>query len=159
MLSIEATDRYVTAATLGKFENVYELTGDLHGMFGWPERVDAVERAYRALPPEARERTVIWAAGYGTAGAIDHLGRARGLPPAASLANSYWMWGLPEGPIDVVLAAGFDRATLDRVFEEVEVLEQVRLEHVDPDDREFTVAACRKPRRSLREIWGLNRPW
>ncbi len=159
LLSIDTTDRYVTAVTFGAFENVYELTGDLHGMFGWPERVAAVERAYRSLPAETRERTVIWASGYGTAGAIDHLGRAGGLPFATSLANSYWMWGLPHHPIDTLLAAGFDRATLERVCGEVEILEQVELEHVDPDDREFIVAACRKPRRPLAEIWARNRPW
>jgi hypothetical protein len=159
VLSIETTDRYVTAATLGAFQNIYELTGDLHAMFGWPERVAAVERAYRALPAETRERTVIWAAGYGTAGAIDHLGRERGLPFATSLANSYWMWGLPKHPFETVLLAGFGRASLERICEEFEILERVDLEHVAPDEREFIVAACRKPRRPLPEIWALNRPW
>lgn len=159
VLSIERTDRYVAAATFGAFENIHELTGDLHAMYGWPERVAAVERAYRSLPPETRERTVIWAAGYGTAGAIDHLGRERGLPYAVSLANSYWLWGLPEHPIDTVLLAGFGRATIERVCEEAEILERVELEHVAPGDREFLVAACRKPLRPLPEIWALNRPW
>jgi hypothetical protein len=158
-LSIEATDRYITAVTFGAFENVYELTGDLHGMFGWPERVAAVARAYRALPPPVRETVVIWAAGYGTAGAIDHLGRAHGLPRATSLANSYWLWGPPKHASDTVLTAGFDAETLARIFEEVEILERVELEHVDPGNRQFIVAACRKPRRSLAEIWARNRPW
>jgi len=159
ILSIETTDRYVTTATLGAFENVYELTGDLHGMFGWPERVHAVERAYRALSPNARDGVVIWAEGYGTAGAIDHLGPALGLPKAVSLANSYWMWGLPERPIDTVLAAGFSQETLERVFAEVEIVERVELAQVDPDNREFLVAACSAPRRPLPEIWARNRPY
>lgn len=159
MLSIEATDRFVDAVTFGAFGNIYELTGDLHGMFGWPERVRAVERAYRALPLGERERTMIWGSDYGTAGAIDLFGRSRGLPPAASLANSYWTWGLPDGPIDTVLTAGFSRGTLDRVFDEVEILEEIEIEHVGPDDRDFVVAACRKPKRPMAEIWSMNRPW
>jgi 4-amino-4-deoxy-L-arabinose transferase-like glycosyltransferase len=33
-LSIQNTDRYMAAATFGAMGNIYELTGDLHGMFG-----------------------------------------------------------------------------------------------------------------------------
>lgn len=159
MLSMEATDRYVRGVTLGAFENVHELTGDLHAMFGWRERVAAVGRAYHGLPEAEREHLAIWAAGYGTAGAIDHLGRPLGLPRASSLSLSYWLWGLPQGRIDTVLTAGFSPATLERIFDEIEIVERVELEHVGPDDREFVVAACRRPKRPLEKIWERNRPW
>jgi hypothetical protein len=159
MLSMEATDGYVRAVTFGAFENVHELTGDLHAMFGWRERVAAVARAYHRLPEAEREHLAIWAAGYGTAGAIDHLGPPLGLPRASSLSLSYWRWGLPQGRIDTVLAAGFSQATLERIFDEIEILERVELEHVSPYDREFLVAACRRPKRPLDEIWKRNRPW
>ena len=81
-LSIGNTDRYVNTVTFGAFGNIYELTGDLHGMFGWPERVAAVAELWDDFTPDERERTMLLAGGYGTAGAIDLFGAERGLPSA-----------------------------------------------------------------------------
>ncbi|HXV78096.1 MAG TPA: glycosyltransferase family 39 protein [Candidatus Polarisedimenticolaceae bacterium] len=158
-LSIRETDRFARTITFGAMDNVYELTGDLHGMFGWPERVEAVAEVWRAVPPAERPRTVLFAAGYGNAGAVDFLGDAHGLPDAVSLAENYWMWGLPEGPIDTVIALGFSAETLDRVFETVEVVREVDLDDVNPDSTPFRIAICREPKLPLAELWARNRPW
>jgi hypothetical protein len=159
VLSIDATDRFARTVTFGAFDNIYEITGDLHGMFGWPERVEAVRQAFETLPPDERGRTVIFAAGYGTAGAIDLLGRRHGLPGATSLAETYWLWGLPDGPIDTVLGAGYSEETLRRIFDEVEVVQRVRIEHASPEQAEFVVTLCRKAKTDLRALWAKNRPW
>ena len=74
-LSIQNTDRFVDTVTFGAFGNIYELTGDLHGMFGWPERIDAVVDVWARIPADERARTVLLASNYGNAGAIDFLGR------------------------------------------------------------------------------------
>ncbi|MGC9366025.1 MAG: glycosyltransferase family 39 protein [bacterium] len=42
LLPISTLDKYVWIVTANKFENIYEVTGDLRGMFGWEERVYAV---------------------------------------------------------------------------------------------------------------------
>jgi 4-amino-4-deoxy-L-arabinose transferase-like glycosyltransferase len=158
-LSIQNTDRFVERVTFGTMGNVYELTGDLHGMFGWPERVETVAEVWAQVPPAGRPRTLLFAAGYGNAGAIDLLGRRHGLPRAVSLHNSYWMWGLPEGPIDTVIAVGFPAETLERIWKEVQVVRSVELQNVDPSDTPFHVAICRKPRIPLNDLWARNRPW
>jgi len=159
VLPIDATDRYARAVTFGAFENIYEITGDLHGMFGWPERVEAVGQAFHELPEVERGRVVIFVAGYGTAGAIDLFGARLGLPQATSLAQTYWLWGLPDRPIDTVLAAGWSVETLERIFAEVEVVRRIRIEHADPGEAEFLVAVCRAPKSDLHALWGKNRPW
>ena len=108
MLSVDKTEKYVQAVTLGALKNIYELTADLRGMFGWQERVDAVAEVYGRLTPEEQKRTIIFAADYGNAGAIDSPGRGRGLPRAFSLSMTYWMWGPPKEPFDTVIGIGFD---------------------------------------------------
>jgi hypothetical protein len=65
---------YLTAMTFGAFRNVYELTGDLHGMFGWKERVAIIADVYNRLPAEEKKRTVILAGWYGPAAAVDYFG-------------------------------------------------------------------------------------
>ena len=158
-LSINALERYVTTVTFGAFENVYELTGDLRGMFGWPERVQAVAEVYDRLPPEERERAVILASSYGKAGAIDYFGGAHGLPKATSVHMTYHLWGLPEGPIETLIAVGIPPDQLEKLYEEVTVEARLELENVNPWDREFEVAVCRRPKVDLHEIWAKNRRW
>jgi hypothetical protein len=158
-LSIDEIDRYMDAATFGAFENIYELTGDLHGMFGWPERVAAVSEVYRSLPPEEREQTMILAAGYGNAGAVDHLGKSAGLPRAVSFAQTYWMWGYPDGPIETVIGVGYGADFLSQIWEEVEVVKSVELENVNPWQTPFEVTLCRKPKISMEDVWPQVRPW
>jgi 4-amino-4-deoxy-L-arabinose transferase-like glycosyltransferase len=158
-MPIDATDRYVDVVTLGAFENIHELTGDLHAMFGWRERVEVVADVWHGLPESVKDGAVLWAAGYGNAGAIDHLGVAHGLPAAVSLALTYQLWGLPDRPIDTVISVGYSIETLERIFDEVEELARVELEDVNPWDREFVVALCRGPKAPLPDIWARNRPW
>jgi hypothetical protein len=154
-----ATDRFVNAVTFGAMGNVYELTGDLHGMFGWPERVAAVADVWERLPADERPHTVIFAVNYGVAGAVDFLGRRYGLPHATSLSETYWLWGLPKERIDTVLALGFSRKTLERIFDEVDMVRDVELVNVNPRSSPFHIAICRKPKEPLRDLWAGNRPW
>jgi hypothetical protein len=159
VLSIERTDRYMARVTFGAFENIHELTGDLHAMFGWEERVEAVARVYHALPEAERRQAVIFGPGYGNAGAVDLFGPALGLPGATSLSQTYYLWGLPDHPIETVIGMGWSRETMERIFEEVEVVAEVELENVDPGERQFLVTLGRKPIEPLHEIWRDNRPW
>jgi hypothetical protein len=159
LLSIQHTDRFMDRVTFGAMGNIYELTGDLHGMFGWPERVETVAEVWAQVPAADRPRTLLFAAGYGNAGAIDLLGRNYGLPRAVSLDNTYWMWGLPEGPFDTVIAVDFNTESLKRIWEEVEVVRSVELQNVNPSSNPFQVAICRKPRIPLKDLWARNRPW
>jgi len=158
-LSIDATDRYVDTVTFGAFDNIYELTGDLHGMFGWPERVEAVAEVYDSLSPEEKERTMLFAAGYGNAGVVDYFGRQRGLPQAVSFDQSYWLWGYPDSPVETVIGVGFSLEFLEQIYEEVEVAASVELENVNPHQTPFVVTLCRRPKITMDEIWPQVRPW
>jgi hypothetical protein len=158
-LSIDTTDRYMDTLTLGAFGNIYELTGDLHGMFGWPERVAAVREVYESLPAAERGRTMLLAAGYGNAGAVDHLGRRMGLPRAVSFAQSYWLWGYPEGPIDTVIGIGHEVDFLTQIWSEVEVVRSIGLYGVNPWDTPFEVTICRRPKIPMEQVWPQVRPW
>jgi len=159
MLSIDKTEGLVRIITFGALKNIYELTGDLRGMFGWKERVDAVAEVHSSLTPDEQKRTIIFASGYGNAGAVDLLGKARGLPRARSLAMTYWIWGLPKGPFDTVIGVGFPPEAAERIFNQVRVAAKVELKNVNPWETPFYVTVCRDPKVSLEEIWRKNRPW
>jgi 4-amino-4-deoxy-L-arabinose transferase-like glycosyltransferase len=159
MLSIERTESFVRTITFGKLQNIYELTGDLRGMFGWQERVDAVAEVYQSLTPEERKRTIIFAAGYENAGAVDLFGKALGLPRAYSLSMTYWMWGPPKEPFDTVICVGFSPETAGKIFNQVRVAAKLDLKNVNPWDTPFYVAVCRDPKVPFEKLWSMNRPW
>jgi hypothetical protein len=153
VLSIDATERYVRAITFGAFENVYELTADLRGMFAWEQRVEIAAEVYHRLPPAERERTVVIGSWYGTAAALDFFGRELGLPPAVSTHMTYHLWGLPDHPIDTAVAVDVEREHLEEFFEEVTVAAQAELANVNPWERHFTVSICRRPKVDIRQAW------
>ncbi len=59
---------------------------------GWHDYVQQVEAAWQRIPPGERAATAIKVENYGEAAALDLYGR--GLPPALSGHNQYYLWGL-----------------------------------------------------------------
>jgi hypothetical protein len=158
-MDIDTTESYIHAITFNQFKNIYELTSDLRGMFGWEKRVETVADVYNSLSAQEKKQAIIWAFGYGNAGAIDYFGEKMDLPGAVSLSLSYWLWGVPEGRGDIVIGVGIEKENIEHVFEQVEVAARVELEHVNPWQTPFPVLICRNPRKPLTEIWKKNRPW
>ncbi|MBM4159948.1 MAG: glycosyltransferase family 39 protein [Ignavibacteria bacterium] len=159
LLSVNSTEKFAHGITFGAFENIYEVTGDLRGMFGWRERVEAVAQVYNQLPVGEKEQAVIWGAGYGNVGAIKYFGKPYGLPDAVSANLSCWLWWTPPDSVGTVIAAGWGRRSVDRVFRYAELAAEIPLESVNPGDSPFRVWICREPRESLRDLWKRNRPW
>ncbi|MCK4890990.1 MAG: glycosyltransferase family 39 protein [Candidatus Aminicenantes bacterium] len=159
VLNIDKTEKFVNIITFGAFENIYELTSDLRGMFGWKEMVKGVGEVYNSLPEEEKEKTIILAAGYGNAGAIDHFGKRYGLPKACSLSMTYWLWGFPDKAINKVIGAGFKPETMKKLFNNVEIVAEIELKNANPWQTPFPVTICSGPKPSLANIWERNRPW
>jgi uncharacterized membrane protein len=158
-MDIDTTENYIHTITFGAFKNIYELTADLRSMFGWEKRVKAVADVYHGLSPEEQKQAVIWAFGYGNAGAIDYLGKEYGLPDSVSLTLSYWLWGVPKDKGNIVICMGIKKKNIEHIFDEVEVAAEVELKHVNPWQSPFPVLICRSPKTPLPEIWKKNRPW
>jgi hypothetical protein len=158
-LDIDTTENYIHIVTFGAFKNIHEITGDLRSMFGWEKMVQTVANVFYTLSPEEQDKTVIWAFGRGNAAAVDYFGKEYGLPNAVSLALSYWLWGVPEGKGDIVIAIGIQKKDIEHIFDKVEVAAEVELEHANPWQTPFPVLICRSPVKPLPEIWKKNRPW
>ncbi len=152
-LSLDTTERYIRTLTRGALDRAYEVTGDLHGQFGWPQRVETVAQVYRALSPEERDAAVIFTDSYGTAAAIDYFGSDYGLPPAFSTDMTYALWGPPDGGSDTLVAVNVERQKLEEFCSEIRLAAQIELADVNPWERRFTVFVCRRPTIDLRELW------
>ncbi len=79
-----------------------DATGELGETVGWPELVDQVSAILESIPADQRDQVAIFTGSYGEAGAVDVLGAERGLPPASSGHNTYWLWGPPPEHSSVI---------------------------------------------------------
>ncbi|MBI1318096.1 MAG: hypothetical protein GC168_03980 [Candidatus Hydrogenedens sp.] len=153
MLSLPATEKYVSAVTFDALGNVQEITGDLRNMYGWPELVEEVARVYDSLPPEEQEHTVIVTSGYGSAGAIDLWGSQYGLPGACSVEMSYHLWGLPDKEITTVITVGFGADSLNQAFVDGQVVAEFKFPISDKGGRYYPIGVCHQPRIPFDELW------
>jgi len=131
-------------------DSLPQLFGD---MFGWPEQVQAVFRAFHSLSAEEQSRAALLAYNYGEAGAIDYLGKPYGLPKAISGHNQYGYWGPRGATGEVVIAIGFAKSRLDQSFADVQPFEAVRPAYALPEESGLTIYICRRPRQDLAASW------
>ncbi len=153
VMHVNTTDKYVQVATMGLMENSYELTGDLHAMFGWKERAELVAAVYETLSPEEQAGAVILCPSYSVAGAMDLYREELGLPPAVSPHLSYHRWGLPDKEITVVIGYRFSPESLEQYLGDVRVAATFEHPLVNPWQSNVVITVCRDPKVSLHELW------
>ena len=120
-------------------------------MFGWPEMTAQVAQVYNQLSPEEKADCVIGASNYGLAGALDFFGKQYGLPNVISSHNNYWLWGPGDKPGKVLLVIGGSRKGYEDMYEDVQRV--ATFEHPYARESGDAIYLCRKPKRTLQEIW------
>ena len=135
---------------------VWMASAGMHDLFreqiGWAELVETVAGVYDSLPPEERSTAGILAGNYGEAGAIGLYGPDRGLPRPISGINSYWLRGPGDVPANTAVVVGFQRDSLEHLFERCELMAPVSNPYDVPNEESEAyegVFLCR----------GLLTPW
>ena len=158
VLPVESFLAYQRAIGLGEPQMERNPRGALPQVFadmhGWSGLVDTVAHVYAQLPSAQRARAVVLVNNYGEAGAIDFLGKPRGLPRAISGHNNYWLWG--PGDLrrdDTVIAVGPSRQELLDAFDEVERVDTVRCQYCMPYEDDLPVHVARGMKAPVAELW------
>jgi hypothetical protein len=133
---------------------VAEFSQHLADRFGWKELTDAVHEVWAALPGAERTSCLLIARNYGEAGALLYFGRERGLPPATSGHNSFFLWGPGTDRADVVITVGFEPDELSDTFEEVRLAARSTAAWSMPFERDVPIVVARGWKRPLAEVWG-----
>jgi hypothetical protein len=120
--------------------------------FGWPQLARTVEGAYSALPSGDRAKAAIFASNYGDAAAIDFYGR--GLPPALSGNNQYYLWGPRSYDGSVVLAVNVDVAQWSRICDSARIVATFGTSpYAMPYEQDRPIVLCRGMHPSLPQLW------
>jgi hypothetical protein len=149
----------ITAATQTNWGSQLPLPQDYADMLGWREKADAVAMVVASLTPEERERTVLFAANYGQAGALDLYGRRLGLPPVVSLAGSFYLFGPGDRPGDVIVFLGFEADDLSELHC-ASLTSPARVTNpwgVD-EEQDVPIVVCRRPHDTVQDVWKRHGP-
>jgi hypothetical protein len=130
------------------------LNYDAGETIGWPAYVRQIAAVYRSLPAARRSTAIVVGSNYGEAGAVDHFGRACGLPAAYGVQNGYWYWGPPAAPATAAVAVGFGRQTLAPVCGTLRLAAHLN-NHlgINDDEQGAPVWVCSALRGSWTAIW------
>ena len=152
------TERYIRAigATEAMKDNQghpLHLPQDYADMLGWPERVQALAAAYRALPAAERAQAVIIANNWGEAGAVEFYGPRYGLPPVVCAQGTFYNFGPGERAGAVAITIGEGREGLRRFYDSLEVAGRIVNPLTVREEQDLTIYVARKPKTTLQEIW------
>jgi 4-amino-4-deoxy-L-arabinose transferase-like glycosyltransferase len=149
----------VGAVTQTNWGAQLSLPQDYADMLGWREKVDAVAMVVASLPPEERERAVLYGDNYGQAGALDLYGRRQGLPPVVSLAGSFYLFGPGDRPGEVLVLLGVEPEDLqDLQCRSLVMPARVTNPWGVPEERDVPIVVCRGPNTTVQEIWRREGP-
>jgi hypothetical protein len=128
--------------------------------FDWEAMTDSVARMYWALPEKERDQAGVFAQNYGEAGAIDVFGRKRGLPPAMSGHQNYFLWGTHGWRGDVLIVMDDQPGSLSQLCNSLEDAGQVQSHPLAvPWEQNQRLYVCRGLKQPLAEAWPAVKHW
>lgn len=114
---------------------------------GWPELTSDVAYAWRSLPADERQDTVVVAGNYGVAGALERFGPSRGLDAPVISGHLTWAyWPLPaEARGDRrALAVGFGSRRAPRWCDQPTQVGRIRgVADIETEEQGMTIWSCR----------------
>jgi hypothetical protein len=136
------------AATMVHWHFV-DARSDYKDELGWSSIVDGVARAVAVRPAAA-----VIAANYGEAGALDVLGKGKGLPPTVSGHMSYRYWRPKQLASRNVVVVGYDKASLRSLCTRYRVVTRVQIPYgVNNDEAGEPIVTCTLPSGGLDAVW------
>ena len=121
-------------------------------MFGWEEMTAKVGKVYQSLTPAEQSQTAIYAQNYGEAAAIDFFGPRYGLPKAVSGHMAYYIWGLPDHPVKILIAINGDEQGYRRAFGNVQSVATFGTKYSMPHEH-GPIYLCKDPKVDLKPLW------
>ncbi len=118
----------------------------------WPFFVEQIAAAWDRLTPAEREHAAVLTGNYGEAGAIELLGRSRGMK-AISGHNNYWLWG-PDGATgDVLIVLSRDPSAWARRFDTLEQVGETSCGDCMPYENHLPILIGRRLHPPLPDLW------
>lgn len=144
------------------FQAAARVNGDLPEEIGWQDLVGRIAQIHDSLPPHERATAGILTGNYGEAGAIDLYGPSRGLPPALSRVNSFWLRGYSFAPPQTLIVVGLSPKFVQAHFAACEskgtISNRYGVANEETESDRY-LWVCRGLREPWPEFWKKIRAW
>ncbi len=133
-----------------------DINGEVNEMIGWQDLTVQVAGIYQSIPENEKPHTVILAANYGEAGALEMYGGKYGLPTVISGSNSMWARGYGEVEPQTVIVVGFEKDYAGKYFKECDLVDNVKNQYgVKNEETTYHTGLyiCRQPRYPWKDMW------
>jgi hypothetical protein len=128
------------------------------GLFFHAEAVlEPVRRVFAGLTPDEQARVEILTGSFGETGAVNVLGRRRGLPASIGRHNQYGLWGPGDASGELMIVVHANEAELLEWFESCERRAEIDCPYCMEMMDAQAVYLCRHARKPLRELWPAMR--
>ncbi len=94
----------------------HPLPQDFSDMLGWEEMAQKAGKAYNALTPEEKSKTLVFCDNYGQAGALNYYRKKYGLPVTYSDNASFLYWMPDSDQYDNILLVTDDEKEMEHPF-------------------------------------------
>lgn len=148
------------AGTSTNYGTTLTLPQDYADMLGWRDQVEAMARAFHALPAAGRSAVATSGGNYGQVGAVAMYGPARGLPYPISTRSDFWAWGTrgyTGDPALVAVSAG-DEAGYAEIWGRVEERGAVTNPWRVEEERDVRILLLQDIRVPLEQLWRERGP-
>jgi hypothetical protein len=124
------------------------------GLFFHAEAVlQPITAVYQSLTAEERSRVEILTPSFGETGAVNVIGRTRGLPRSIGRHNQYGLWGPGDATGALMIVVHGTEGNLDDWFTSCERRAEIDCPYCMEMMQVQAVYLCRHARRPLRELW------
>jgi hypothetical protein len=168
VLPVLSADQYLRAAEKLPFLRPpafeHQRTGPLPqlyaDMYGWREMAEKVAAAYKALPPDVREQTIVFANNYGDGSAIQFFGPQYGIPADRVYGGhqNFWFWGPPPFQPKAMIVTDDTVRSLQRWCDNVQVVDHVG-HPFSRRDEWFPLLLCTGFKPDIKSAWPKLRKW
>jgi hypothetical protein len=125
--------------------------------FGWNGMVKTVGKVYDELSAGERSRACIFTGNYGEASALDFLGGRRGLPPAISGHNTYYLWGPGGCTGEVLITVELSREEVEGGYASVRRAATIACRYCMPEEDGAPVYVATGPKAPIQRLWPRTR--
>lgn len=130
---------------------IWKARQDFADMYGWPELAAQVATVYDSLPETERRNTMVLAAFYGEAGALNLY---QNDVPVVSPHLTYYYWAPSRMAPGTVVAVGYSGSDLAQWFGDVEPAGTITGSYgVTNGETGGRIYVCRSPKEQLWRLW------
>jgi len=129
------------------------LPQHFHDRHGWDIMARSVKVAYDGLSDDEKSKVCVLMGNYGEAGAVWVHGAQYDLPKPISGHLQYYLWGTRGNVADAVISIGIDIEKLNDHWDDIRVVHEHACRWAIPYEKYLDVHVCRKPNKSLEEMW------